>query len=253
MSLNPGRVALVTGASRGLGRAIALRLAREGAGVAVNYLQDPDGVNRREAEAVVSEIAAGGGRAFIAAADVADAGQVEAMVRKVVEALGPVSILVNNAGILRDMTLKRMGEDDWQAVLDVNLTGAFRCVRAVLEGMREAGWGRIVSLSSVVGLTGNVGQTNYAASKAGLIGFTKSLAREVGRRGITANAVAPGFIRTGMLQTIPEEVRARVLEQIPVGAWGEPEDVAHAVTFLVSEEARYITGQVIGVNGGYYM
>jgi 3-oxoacyl-[acyl-carrier protein] reductase len=151
------------------------------------------------------------------------------------------------------MTLKRMGEDDWQAVLDVNLTGAFHCVRAALEGMREAGWGRIVSLSSVVGLTGNLGQTNYAASKAGLIGFTKSLAREVGRRGITANAVAPGFIDTAMLHTIPEEVRSRILEQIPVGRWGDPEDVAHAVSFLASEEAGYVTGQVLGVNGGYYM
>ncbi len=253
MSLKPGRVALVTGASRGIGRAIALRLAKEGASVGVNYLQDPDGVNRQEAEAVASEIVAGGGKAVPVPADVVDPAQVEAMARAVVEALGPVSILINNAGILRDITLKRMGEEDWQTVLDVNLTGAFRCVRAVLEGMREAGWGRIVNLSSVVGLTGGLGQTNYAASKAGLIGFTKSLAREVARRGVTANAVAPGFIRTGMLYTVPEEVRAKVLEQIPVNAWGEPEDVAHAVAFLASEEARYITGQVIGVNGGYYM
>jgi len=253
MPLRPGRVALVTGAGRGLGRAIALRLAREGASIAVNHLEDPDGVNRREAEAVASEILAGGGRAFVVSASVADAAQVDAMVRAVSESLGPVSILVNNAGILRDMTLKRMGEDDWRAVLDVNLTGAFHCVKAVLEGMREAGWGRIVSLSSVVGLTGAIGQTNYAASKAGLIGFTKSLAREVGRRGVTVNAVAPGFIDTAMLRTIPEGVRARILEQIPVNAWGEPEDVAHAVAFLASEEARYITGQVIGVNGGYYM
>lgn len=253
MSLESGRVALVTGAGRGLGRAIALRLAQDGVRVALNHVADPEGHNRREAESVASEIAAGGGRAFVVEASVADAGQVETMVRAVADHLGPVSILVNNAGILRDMTLKRMGEDDWQAVLDVNLTGAFHCVKAVLEGMREAGWGRIVSLSSVVGLAGNLGQTNYAASKAGLIGFTKSLAREVGRRGITANAVAPGFIDTAMLHTIPEEVRSRILEQIPVGAWGRPEDVAHAVSFLVSEEARYITGQVLGVNGGYYM
>ncbi|MSS72124.1 MAG: 3-oxoacyl-[acyl-carrier-protein] reductase [Candidatus Latescibacteria bacterium] len=253
MSLKPGRVALVTGASRGLGRAIALRLAREGASIAVNYLEDPEGVNRQEAEAVASEVTAGGGKAIPVAANVSDAAQVETMARTIAGALGPVSILVNNAGILRDMTLKRMGEEDWQAVLDVNLTGAFRCVRAVLEGMREAGWGRVVNLSSVVGLTGGLGQTNYAASKAGLIGFTKSLAREVGRRGITANAVAPGFIRTGMLYTIPEEARTKILEQIPLNAWGEPEDVAHAVAFLASEESRYITGQVIGVNGGYYM
>ena len=253
MSLKPGCVALVTGAGRGLGRAIALQLARDGARVALNHVGDQEGNNRREAESVASEVAAGGGRSFVVEASVADAAQVAAMVRAVSEALGPVSILVNNAGILRDMTLKRMGEDDWQAVLDVNLTGAFHCAKAVLEGMREAGWGRIVNLSSVVGLTGNIGQTNYAASKAGLIGFTKSLAREVGRRGITVNAIAPGFIRTGMLYTVPEEIRTRVLEQIPVGVWGEPEDVAHAVAFLASEEARYITGQVIGVNGGYYM
>ena len=252
MSLH-GRVALVTGASRGLGRAIALRLARDGANVAINYLDDPEGVNRREAESVASEIAGAGRRAIVTAADVSDTAGVEEMARRIVGELGPVEILVNNAGILRDVTLKRMGEEDWQSVLDVNLTGAFRCVRAVLEGMRQAGWGRIVNLSSVVGLTGNIGQTNYAASKAGLIGFTKALAREVGRRGITANAVAPGFIRTAMLQTIPEEVQSGILQQIPVGSWGEPEDVAHAVSFLVSEEARYITGQVIGVNGGYYM
>ncbi len=253
MSLKSGRVALVTGAGRGLGRAIALRLACDGAHVALNYIGDPEGIHRREAEGVASEIAAGGGRAFVVGASVADAAQVATMAQAISEALGPVSILINNAGILRDMTLKRMDEDDWQAVLDVNLTGAFHCVKAVLEGMREAGWGRIVSLSSVVGLTGNLGQTNYAASKAGLIGFTKSLAREVGRRGITVNAVAPGFIDTAMLHTIPEGVRARTLEQIPVGTWGEPEDVAHAVAFLVSEEARYITGQVLSVNGGYYM
>jgi 3-oxoacyl-[acyl-carrier protein] reductase len=253
MSLNAGRVALVTGASRGLGRAIALRLARDGARVAINYLEDPEGANRREAEGVAAEIAEAKGEGIVVAADVSDTAGVEEMVREIASGLGPVEILVNNAGILRDMTLKRMAEEDWQSVLDVNLSGAFRCTRAVLEGMRQAGWGRIVNLSSVVGLTGNLGQTNYAASKAGLIGFTKALAREVGRRGITANAVAPGFIRTSMLQTIPEEVRSGILGQIPVGAWGEPEDVAHAVSFLASEEARYVTGQVIGVNGGYYM
>ena len=248
-----GRTALITGASRGLGRAIALRFAREGCDLALNYVADPGRDNAAEAETAAEEVRALGRRAVCLEADVADLPAVEAMVATALETLGKLDILVNNAGVTRDRTLKKLTKGDWDTVLAVNLTGAFHCTRAVLEHMRERSYGRIISLSSVTALTGNVGQTNYAASKAGLIGFSKSLAREVARRGITVNVIAPGFMATEMTQAMPPEVLEQVVQSIPVGHLGTPEDVAHAAVFLASEEAAYITGQVLSVNGGVYM
>jgi 3-oxoacyl-[acyl-carrier protein] reductase len=248
-----GRTALVTGASRGLGAAMAERFAEEGCEVALNFVAVPDRDNAAEAEAVAARIEALGRRALCLEADVTDADAVEGMVAAALEAFGRLDILVNNAGINRDRTLRKLERPDWDAVLAVNLTGPYVCSRAVLEPMRERGYGRIVSIASVVGQMGNFGQTNYAASKAGLIGFTKSLAREVARYGITANAIAPGFIETEMTAGMPEEARGNVLTAIPVGRLGRPEDVAEAALFLASEAAAYVTGQVIGVNGGLYM
>lgn len=238
------RIALVTGAARGIGRAIALRLADMGAAVAANDLDEGG------AAALAAEIEARGGRAIAAPADVSDAAQVTAMVKRVGEELGGLHILVNNAGIARDMLLLRLSEEDWDAVLETNLKGAYLCTKAVLRTMMRARWGRIVSISSVVGIAGNAGQANYAAAKAGLIGFTRSVAKEVGSRGITANAVAPGFITTAMTADLPEETKQAALEQTPVCRLGQPEDVAAAVGFLCSEEAGFITGQVLGVDGG---
>jgi len=246
-------IALVTGASRGLGRAIALRLAQDGADVAVNFIRDPAGQNERDAAAVVAEIGNLGRKAIAVHANVADEGEVNVMVAEVIQKLGGVHILVNNAGIVRDITLKKMDKALWDEVLAVNLTGAFHCTKAALNFMREAGWGRIISLSSVIGQTGNIGQANYAASKAGLMGFTKSVAREVALRGITANAVAPGFIETDMLRTVPEDIRKAITARIPAGRFGQPQDVANVVAFLASDDAAYITGQVFHVNGGFWM
>jgi 3-oxoacyl-[acyl-carrier protein] reductase len=248
-----GRAALVTGASRGIGRAIALRLAKDGADVAVNFVRDPAGQNERDAAGVVAEIGKLGRKALAVHANVADEAEVTAMVAEVIQKLGGVHILVNNAGIVRDVTLKKMDKAEWDAVLAVNLTGAFHCTKAAMGFMRESGWGRIISLSSVIGQTGNIGQANYAASKAGLMGFTKSVAREVALRGITANAVAPGFIETDMLRTVPEDIRKAILSRIPAGRFGAADDVANVVAFLASNEAAYITGQIFNVNGGYYM
>ena len=247
------RTALVTGASRGIGEAIALRLAADGADVAVNYIEVADRDNAAEADAVAERIRDLGCEAVCVEADVTDREAVADMVEYVSARLGPVDILVNNAGIALDRTLRKLPPEDWDAVIAVNLTGAFNCARAVLESMTERGWGRIISLSSVVALMGNFGQANYAASKAGLLGLTKSLAREVARKGVTVNAVAPGFIDTEMTQAIPEDVAARIVEGIPMQAMGLPKDVANAVAFLASDEARYITGHVLSVNGGLYM
>jgi 3-oxoacyl-[acyl-carrier protein] reductase len=242
------RLALVTGAARGIGRAVALELARNGFDVAVNFNRSVEA-----AEALVKEIEALGVRTGAFQADVSDREQAEALFKKVREALGPVEVLVNNAGITRDTLLMRMKPEDWDAVLSANLNSAFYCTKEAIRDMAKARWGRIVTISSVVGLTGNAGQANYAASKAGLIGFTRSVAREYAARGITANAVAPGFIDTSMTEGLKEDVKAAISAQIPAGHIGAPEDVARAVAFFAREESAYITGQVLAVDGGMTM
>jgi 3-oxoacyl-[acyl-carrier protein] reductase len=242
-----GRVSIVTGASQGIGETIARDLAAEGATVVLADVQ------REKLEAVALSIGEAGGRAVAHAVDVADAAAVERMVAAVVGTHKRVDHLVNNAGITRDALLMRMKEEDWDLVLRVNLKGTFNFSRAVLRTMVAARYGRIVNIASVAGLMGNAGQTNYAASKAGVIAFARSLAREVGARGITVNAVAPGFIATAMTDALPEEVKKAYLEIIPLKKFGLPKDVASAVKFLLSEDAAYITGQVISVNGGMYM
>lgn len=240
------RVAIVTGASRGIGRAIASQLAARGALVIAAARGD-------HAQAAVDDIVAAGGRAETAALDVTDPSSVEALVAGTLGRHGRIDILVSNAGIARDQLLMRMKRADWDAVLDTNLTAAFTCAQAVLKPMLKQRRGRIVTVTSVVGQMGNPGQTNYAASKAGLIGFTRALAREVASRSITVNAVAPGLIETEMTRAVSEEARAAMAAQIPLGRAGTPEDVAAAVCFLASDEAAYITGHVLAVNGGMYM
>ena len=243
-----GRVALVTGASRGIGREIALELARRGADVAVNYAQ-----SREAAEAAAAEIAALGRRSAAIQADVADPDAVGAMLDVIADQLGRPEILVNNAGITRDTLAMRMKDEDWAAVLATDLTGAFLVTRACLRGMVRARWGRIITIGSVVGSMGNPGQVNYAAAKAGLAGMTRSLAKELGSRGITVNLVAPGFIRTDITADLSQEQIDAVLSQVPLERLGDPEDVAPLVAFLAGEGGRYITGQVIHVDGGMVM
>jgi 3-oxoacyl-[acyl-carrier protein] reductase len=242
-----GRVAIVTGASQGIGEAIARDLAGEGATVVLADVQ------LEKLEAVVRSIAESGGRAESHAVDVADLAAVERTVAAVAAAHQRIDHLVNNAGITRDGLLMRMKEEDWDAVLRVNLKGTFNFSKAVLRTMIAARYGRIVNIASVAGLMGNAGQTNYAASKAGVIALARSLAREVGARGITVNAVAPGFIATAMTDRLPDEVKASYLEIIPLKKFGLPKDVSSAVKFLLSDDASYITGQVVSVNGGMYM
>ena len=241
-----GRVALVTGASRGLGRAIALRLAASGAAVVAGARAD-------HADAVRQEIEQAGGAAVAVALDVTEPASVSAAAGTALDRFGRIDILVNNAGIVRDQLLMRMKRDDWDAVMATNLTSAYACCQAVLRPMLKQRAGRIVNIASVVGQSGNPGQANYAASKAGLIGFTKSLAQEVASRGITVNVVAPGMIETDMTAGLDERARAALVDRIPMGRLGSPNEVAGVVGFLASDEAAYITGQVVGVNGGMYM
>jgi 3-oxoacyl-[acyl-carrier protein] reductase len=240
-----GKVAIVTGGSRGIGRAISLRLARAGADVAVVFAG-----NREKAEAVVSEIQEMGRRSLAIQADVSQAEQVDAMVKQVIEEFGRIDILVNNAGITRDNLLLRLKEEDWDAVMSTNLKGVFLCTKAVTRQMMKQRFGRIINISSVVGLIGNPGQANYVAAKAGVIGLTKTAARELASRGITVNAIAPGFIETDMTAVLGEETREQMLGQIPLGRFGSAEDVAGAVAFLASDDAAYITGQTLNVDGG---
>ncbi len=243
-----GRHALVTGASRGIGRAVALAFAAEGASVALNFAG-----NVAAAEAVRAEIESAGGKAILVPADVSDENAVEDMVKTVTEAFGSIDILVNNAGITRDGLLLRMKEEDWDAVLNTNLKGVFLCTKAVSKFMMKKRYGRIVNMASVVGVTGNASQANYAAAKAGVIGFTKAMAKELASRGITVNAIAPGFIRSDMTDVLPDKVKEAMLAEIPLGRAGEPADVAKASLFLASDQAAYITGQVLKVDGGMVM
>lgn len=241
------KVAVVTGASRGIGRCIALSLAAAGAKVVASAR------NAGELEQLVTEISERGGDALAVPGDVAITADAERLIEAAVTTFGRVDILVNNAGITRDGLLLRMKDEDWDAVLSVNLKGAFLCTRAAAKVMSKQRYGRIINISSVVGEMGNAGQANYCASKAGLLGLTKSIARELARRNVTVNALTPGFIVTEMTDALPEKAREELTVQIPLGRLGEPEDIAHAVLFLASDHAGYITGQVLGVNGGMYM
>ncbi len=239
------RVALVTGSSRGIGRAIAECLAGHGHRVAVNYASRPDA-----AQEVVATIAAGGGEAIAVGADVGDEAAVTGLFAEVAERLGPVEVLVNNAGVTRDNLVMRMSVDDWDEVLRVNLRAAFLCTKAALRPMLRARWGRIVSVASVAGVGGNPGQANYAASKAGLIGLAKSVAKEVGSRGITSNVVAPGFVETDMTADLDDDLKEAARSQIAVGRFGETREIASLVGYLCSDDASYVTGQVIRADGG---
>jgi len=242
-----GKIALVTGAAQGIGRAIALLLAQKGADIVVSD------INLEKAEEMAKEIEAVGRKGMAIKVDVANTDDVERMIEAILEQFGQIDILVNNAGIARDKLILRMTEEDWDAVLNVNLKGTFNCTKAVIKHMSKQRKGKIVNIASVVGEMGNVGQANYSASKAGVIGFTKTIAREFAQRGINVNAIAPGYIETPMTEALPEKVKEELRRMIPMERLGRPEDVAQAVLFLVSETSSYITGQVLNVNGGIYM
>lgn len=246
MTLN-NKIALVTGAAQGIGRDIALALANDGADVAICD------VNMEAAQKTAADIEAKGRKSLALKTNVASSAEVNAMVDQVIEKFGRIDILVNNAGITRDGLILRMKDEDWDLVLSINLKGAFLCAKAGLKYMTKQRSGTIINIASIVGAMGNAGQANYVASKAGLIGLTKTIAREYANRGVTANAVAPGFIDTAMTQALSDNVRTELAKQIPMGKLGTPEDVANAVRFLASPSASYITGQVIHVNGGMYM
>ena len=241
------RTAFVTGASRGIGRAVALRLAATGARIVVASNE------RENNDLVVAEIAAAGGQAFPLYLDLTSQDSIKEAVAAAIKEAGRIDILVNNAGVTKDGFAVRMRKEDWDFVLSINLTGAFLITQQVLPGMIKERWGRIINMASVVGLSGNPSQANYVASKAGIIGLTKGLAQEVGSRNITVNAVAPGFIETDMTAKLPQEVKDRMLGAIPLKRGGKPEDIASAVAFLASDEASYITGHILSVNGGMYM
>lgn len=243
-----GKVAIITGASRGIGRSVAIELAKLGAKVVINYAG-----NEAAAEEVKNIIVAAGGQGIVVKADVGDVEAVDAMVKETINTFGKIDILVNNAGITRDNLLMRMKEEDWDAVMNINLKGVFVCTKAVSRIMMKQKVGKIINMTSVVGLMGNAGQANYAAAKAGVIGFTKSMAKELASRGITVNAIAPGFISTDMTAVLSDQVKTELTEKIPAGRLGSPEDVAAAVTFLASDSANYITGQTLNVDGGMLM
>jgi 3-oxoacyl-(acyl-carrier-protein) reductase len=243
-----GRTALVTGASRGIGRAIALSLAEEGADVAVNFLS-----NRELAMDVVDQIRKMGRRALLAQADVSDYPDTHRMAREVLEAFGHIDILINNAGVNSDHTFVKMDQASWQTVLSINLDGPYNCTKVLVDQMIKEGWGRIVNITSIIGQIGNFGQANYAASKAGLAAFSKSLAKELASKGITVNCVAPGFTETEMVMAIPEKVRLKLLEQIPMKRFGRSEEVARACVYLCSKDGDYITGAELSINGGLFM
>lgn len=241
-------IALVTGGSRGIGRAICVRLASMGATVGINYVANP-----AAAEETLQQVEAAGGRGFVVRFDVADAKAVQESIKEIIASRGAIDILVNNAGITRDSLMLRMKEEDWDAVLDTNLKSAFNTVKALQRVLMKSPAGRIINMSSVIGLVGNIGQANYAASKAGLIGFTKSLAQEFAPRKVTCNAIAPGFISTEMSNAIPDNLKEEIVKKIPLKEQGSVEDIAALTAFLASDDARYITGQVIACDGGMTM
>ncbi|MBU4396471.1 MAG: 3-oxoacyl-[acyl-carrier-protein] reductase [Proteobacteria bacterium] len=247
MSLT-GKTALVTGGSRGIGRAICQRVSDLGAHVYINYVSNP-----AAAEETKKIIQDAGGRADIICFDVADGEQVQEALKQIVTEAGSLDVLVNNAGITRDGLMARMKESDWDLVIDTNLKGAFLCSKAASRSMMKNKWGRIVNITSVIGFSGNAGQINYAAAKAGLVGLTKSMAREFASRNITVNGVAPGYIVTDMTSSLSEEIQEKIKGEIPLAALGTPEDVAGAVAYLIGNDGRYVTGQVLHVNGGMYM
>lgn len=240
-----GRFALVTGASKGIGKASALKLGEQGVNVAVNYNR-----SQAEAEDTVGQLTALGVQAFIVKGDVSSLGEVSSMVDEVTERFGQIDILVNNAGVINDSLLIRMSDEAWEDVISTNLNGTFYCTRAVLRGMIRRRWGRIINIGSVVGIRGNIGQVNYSASKAGIIGFTKALAKEVASRSITVNTVTPGYINTDTVDVLPQATKDRIMTWIPQGHFGEVDDVAHMVAFIASEKARYMTGQIVSIDGG---